>query len=376
MIQTPIIPSNTRDKLLRSWPDIFPGIDRVVVLYASKGGETGGEELIRHGQKYVSTELITDAFDKRLLKLTSEQAGYVWLTREQLPFESGTTKQRQLEIFSEHKHVVMQLRIKHTTGMDCFYLFFREDQSNFGVTRLQGPLSTARKALLGSLIYRFTRLFYNSNGELRMYIQQFTDVTKKLITNKSKQTCKVIPSLWLKQWTDDYLNELYEQTGISLQLTKEALDHLAGAEDYNIAKKGLEQAAQFAIMMCANDESKEVYIEESYLVLERKQDVASSVNTHIYIPESRKDKAIEILNRLERSASILLDNGEDITSSAVGSKMENPISAPAISDALKKHRREILLLLKENPTKWTIIRQHFKPLINIIDKETELQQIS
>ncbi|GAO28787.1 hypothetical protein [Geofilum rubicundum] len=130
--------------------------------------------------------------------------------------------------------------------MDFYYLFFREDQSNFGVSRLQGSLDTARKALLGSLVYRFTRLYYQSLEEHKKYLQQFTNVTKRLITGQSKGPVNSIPHLWLKQWTEDYLNELYEQTGINVRLTEAALEHLSTAPDYHCAKNGLEQAAQFA----------------------------------------------------------------------------------------------------------------------------------
>jgi hypothetical protein len=87
------------------------------------------------------------------------------------------------------------------------------------------------------------------------------------------------------------------------------------------------------------------------------------------------ERTRQFLNRLERSASILADNGEDLTSSAVGQTMERPISAPAISDALRKNKRRVLLLLEQNPTQWPLIRQYFKPLINIVDKEKALRQI-
>ncbi len=376
MIHIPKIPCSIREQLLRSWPDIFPGIDRIVALYANKNGETGGEELVRQGQKYIHRDLLTKAFDKRLAELAGEQPGYVWLTRDLLPFEAHPAGQRQLDIFSEEQHLVMQLRMKHGVGMDFYYLFFREDQSNFGVSRLQGPLDTARKALLGSLVYRFARLLYQSSEEQKVYLQQFTNVTKRLIEGQLRPSLNTIPPQWLKQWTDDYLNEVYEQTGANIRLTPAALDYLSTAEDYNNAKEGLEQATQFALMMSAGEMERDIVIEAAYIIFKPKPDTGSTVATPTHLPAGRMERTRLFLDRLERAASILSDMGEDLTSSSVGQTMERPISAPAITDALRKNKRRVLLLLEQNPTQWGLIRQYFRPLINIVDKEKAVRQIS
>jgi hypothetical protein len=55
-----------------------------------------------------------------------------------------------------------------------------------------------------------------------------------------------------------------------------------------------------------------------------------------------------------------------LTGLNVGSACSTPISAPAISDALKKHRNKILTLLGLYPDRWNLIRSEFKPLINVI----------
>jgi hypothetical protein len=376
MINIPKTPCSTREQLLRSWPDIFPGIDRIVALYANEKGNTGGEELLRNGEHYIHRELLTGLFDKRLIALAGEQPGYVWLKREHLPFEASPAGQRQLDIFSEEQHVIMLLRIKYAEGMDLYYLFFREDQSNFGVSRLQGSLDTARKALLGSLVYRFARLFYLSFEEHKKYLQQFTDVTRSLMAGQARQSVHSLPPLWLKQWTEDYLNELYLQSGINVRISQAGLDYLATAKDYNTAKNGLEQAAKFAMMMAGGDTEKDVIIEEAYIVFKTVPDSPSTMQNHLHIPASRMQRTQHFLDRMEQSASILSDNGEDLTSSAVGKTMERPISAPAISDALRKNKRRILILLEQYPTQWPLIRQYFKPLINILDKEKAVRQIS
>ncbi|GAO28786.1 hypothetical protein JCM15548_1915 [Geofilum rubicundum JCM 15548] len=129
--------------------------------------------------------------------------------------------------------------------------------------------------------------------------------------------------------------------------------------------------------MSAGDAESEVVIEAAYILLKPvSDDKTGTISTQVYVPGRRKEKTRQFLNRLEESALILSENAEDLTSSAVGQTMERPISAPAITDYLKKNKRQVLLLLEENPRQWPLIRQFFKPLINIVDKAQAVRQIS
>ena len=82
--------------------------------------------------------------------------------------------------------------------------------------------------------------------------------------------------------------------------------------------------------------------------------------------DSRYTKTIHILNRLELAAKKVQSEGKSLNGSNVGLAMETPISAPAISDALKKHKSKIQNLCNEFPDEWKLIRKHFKPIINTL----------
>ena len=56
----------------------------------------------------------------------------------------------------------------------------------------------------------------------------------------------------------------------------------------------------------------------------------------------------------------------DLTSANVSNAFATPISAPAISDALKKHRNKIITLMNKYPERWDIIRRDFRPVKNIL----------
>jgi len=364
-----------RELLLRAWPDIFPGLDRVVVLSIGADGSSDGLELLRKGQQYQLNELLTTALADQLAQIAREQPGYLWLTPGQVPFEEEARQQRQLDIFSEEQHVVMQLRMKVGRQTDCFYLYFRGDQSNFGVSRLQGQLDTARKALIGTLLFRFTRFFYQSSGQFKDYIHQFTNVTKQLLSGQNSESQNP-PLSWVDQWSQDQLEQLGAARGIQLRLSKAALERLATAPDYRAAKSALEQAARFALMLTlSNEEQDEVLIEAPYLVFPAVSEPDKSATNSLPAAGGRMEKTRNFLDQLEDAAAELARQGEDLTGAMVGKLMERPITAPAITDALRKNKKRILLLLEQNPQNWPIIRQYFRPLINLLEREKELRQI-
>ena len=62
----------------------------------------------------------------------------------------------------------------------------------------------------------------------------------------------------------------------------------------------------------------------------------------------------------------------DITSANVGNACNIPITAPAISDAMKKHRNKIIHLLNKHPERWQLLRKEFRPVRNILSSRPEL----
>jgi hypothetical protein len=114
-------------------------------------------------------------------------------------------------------------------------------------------------------------------------------------------------------------------------------------------------------------------LNRTFIIVNKNKEITLNQDA-VPIPQSRLNKTRLFLDRLERAASKLSANGEDLTSSAVGQTMDRPISAPAITDALRKNRRRVLLLLEQNPEKWPIIRNQFRPLINIVVKSDDLRK--
>ncbi len=370
---------NSRRSLLKAWQEIFPGIDRVVVLFEGLDGSVNGKEYIKSGQEYHLRSLIITGNESRIKKVFSEKPGYIWLHKEQIPFEHINESDGQLHIFSEYHHVVLSLRIRRDAErIDCFYLFFREDQSNFGVSSLRGVLDTSRKALIASIVYRFARFYYQSNHELTQSINRFTDLTRKVVEdNKLESKNNNKHRDWLRGWACDFLDKIRAASHPRISLTEGALVKLASISDYKRAKQILSDAAQFSLMLNFNKTSKdEIFIEENFIVIDDGEVLRTrkSKTDAPSPPKSKIAKTRALLDKLERAAQGLNDRGDDITSVAVGKSLERPITAPAISDALRKNSSRIMTLLNKHQESWPVIRNNFRPLINIIEKSQDIQQ--
>lgn len=369
---------NIREKLLQLWPEMFPGIDRVVMLYVDEKQESGGREILQAGARYLQKIINTDSLQERLRQMAGEPPGYSWLHKDQLPFEPRISGDRQMQLFSEQYHIVLMVRLKPATGrgMDVYYLFFREDQSNFGISRLQGSLDTTRKALVGSLVYRFAQLWYQSTQTIQSDFQEFTSVTKQLLHQQQNDPWKAHHGHWFDGWAQAYLEELGQSTGCQLQLSAAAREKLLKAGTYQEAADALKNSARYALMLHSDQDSDTIIIEENYLILPAPAGNESTFeNKGAGSQQSRLGKTILLLDRLEKAAQKLAATGSDLTGSAVGQTMERPITAPAITDALKKNSRRILHLLEKYPDRWQLIRQQFRPLQNLVEKREPFKNI-
>ena len=122
--------------------------------------------------------------------------------------------------------------------------------------------------------------------------------------------------------------------------------------------------------MYYDSEEADLYISEEYLNFE---DTISPISKPQEVQLfSRYSKTILLLDRLENASRNVIAQKLDLTGVNVGNSFSPPISAPAISDALKKHKNKIIHLFNEYPDKWAIIRKEFRPVKNIISPRSEI----
>src|SRR3989338_5729015 len=77
---------------------------------------------------------------------------------------------------------------------------------------------------------------------------------------------------------------------------------------------------------------------------------------------SPNQRAVLILDKYEAAARMAYHSGLIVNGKTIAAHMQPSISPPAITDALKKHRKGIALALEESPEKWELLRKYLKPV--------------
>jgi hypothetical protein len=164
------------------------------------------------------------------------------------------------------------------------------------------------------------------------------------------------------------LQNLADHHGFYYKLSTEALEYINQFKgDISVIPSSIEKAFQLAVRIQNPSLGNMVNIELYHIQIGFGQSLSSAVNMGIeHIVDTRFQNTIRFLNRMEQAAKKLQMEGKNFTGTSLGQAMNDPISAPAISDALKKRKQKIQYLFKEFPHEWELLRAHFKPIQNTL----------
>ena len=370
------------EEMAVQWNNFLPGIDRVIFI---GGGEDYGEwvagEWFRKGNSLHKKELAFPAnVTEKLIETRKQKSGYHWISHRQIPFfiKDEEPGESQLSLFDEENYLVLVVRIKSEENRlaDVFYLFFRNDKSNFGISHDSSPIDTSQKNIIGTMAANFAAIYNrtvsNKDSELRFVKTQIKELLEYHVNKATKSTEQV---KWKKDWAEETLFELSQRDGINYVYREETVKLLTENDHpFKKIKKALEDAVKIAKIMAPGHSGK-IFIEPYYIkftdvTTQHKEDKRGENDSEELM--TRMDKAYRLLDRLEEAARNLLENDILPTSEKVGKAMEQPVTAPAIRDALKKHRARILQLLDKYPHKWPYIRNRFRPVTNLLPKNNSL----
>lgn len=361
--------------MMQQWPVFMDGIDRIVGFWNDGNNhKLQGMEWLRNSLNKQNSyfEASTD-LDYNLQSSRNASEGFQWLDATKLPFESSSEiRLGQLDLFSESKYLVLQVRIRpfESELCDLYYLFFRNDKSNFGISDSQHAFSTSEKTIIGRLAFQFASSTLNLFQQQQNTFFEFKKQTQLILQSNHEQKIDKIKELeqWKIDWIGQYLVELGQRNGFNYVIHKSCIDALlVHCKNTHDLKKSIEISFVYICELYSFSPGERVELELAFLQLWKSDDTKLN---KIKEPKNRLDKTMHLLDRLEQSALNLVNNGQSLTSSLVGKNMDKAITAPAISDALKKNRSRILQLFKQYPERWNCIRHQFKPIMNLKEKNT------
>ncbi|WP_430817456.1 hypothetical protein [Carboxylicivirga sp. RSCT41] len=361
--------------MMQQWQLFMDGIDRIMTFYPSEDQDMmEGLEWNRQLSESLMPVIIAEDVNSKLLSAAKEKADYQWMRPELLPFmQQQPVHLNQLNLFSESAYLVLLVRIQTAKTSILSYLFYRNDTSNFGISDGQARLDTSHKAIIGKMASRFAQMTIENYLASKTQEESFRRHTRNILEHKQIEVSKGKEALvsWKINWLDTYLNDLSRRDGVNYVISETAQQKLLNKDlSFEECKQSIDNCISYICNLFMISPGDDVMIEEDYMILEQNTAVIKSDHA-VEILQSRSSKTMRLLDRLEESAYKLQHQGLSITSADVGANMAKPITAPAISDALRKNRVRILQLLEQYPQRWQTIRQSFKPITNLITKNNQ-----
>ena len=344
-------------------------------------------DLIRNENgEYVQESIKVSDSQSIFNHLRSDNAPYLWLRKDDFPFELVPKEKVQLDIFNELNNSILLIRIQNQTDLknDLFYIYFNKDLSNFGTIGSNKILSTENKTIIGYLLRNtILTIIQNSINDKELFAT-LNENTRAMIKERNvlKEALAIMEQKYkdgLIQLSNSYLNDLSNSNSIVYHLSEGAIKKLMEFKgDISKLKQVIIQAAGYAESMNLEGRNDAITIADFHLVMDeakeskplKQREPAESPGD---IPV-KYNKTFLLLDKLENAAMHVKSKNMLLTGANVGNEFSTPVTPPAITDALKKHKQKILFLFGEYPNRWGIIRSEFRPIQNILNARAYNEQ--
>jgi len=344
------------------------------VFFNPKAGRLQGYSTERSGDSEFITEPVEiQPFYDYFFNERRSGSLYKWYGPDDLPFEGHSRHQLQGDVFNELEKNILLLKAPESKDgfSDLLYIYFEPRYVTPGVSAGNNALTAGHKAILGHLYNQTLKGLLSEFRAEKMafehYVKNTQNLAQKFQTERTKleQMQKGIGQS-LISLTQEILKELNGSHGIPVKLSPPA-ETLVRSFSGTIGalKEIIGDGFAFAFSLLEPGQ-REVVLHDWHLNFEatRKREALPAEPGRSQ--NERLGKTGELLDRLEFAASSLIKESLPVTGKNLGMHCERPISAPAISDALKKHRLRITTLCEQYPDKWSALRREFAPLKSLL----------
>lgn len=360
MLQRYTFLSHSFKVVLNNSRELINGLDKAIAVFYNEKKQCN-VALVFDGEldflAFENTELIND------LRKSTQKTN--WIKPSQLPFETKSSQIEQLSFADETESTVLEMRFKNPfdNKADVLYFFFKNNIGNFRLSNTNEAMAVTVKEVIQNLLYNQIAIQLKQHYEDKKIHQKLTQ------SNNSNQFIKELQDLKQTNFNQQksiytyLLNELSVEENTNFVLSNNAVDKLSGSgmtlsEIKSVLQKTLE------VIINKYDLSGVYEISEYDIQLTSNNSIVETS-----ISEQNLNKTALYLDRYEQAAKLLLSKNIKITGINIGDACEPPVSAAAISDILKKHKKKIITLFNQHPHKWSTVKKYFKPLKNIDYKQ-------
>ena len=357
--------------------ETIPGLESVIITTLDPKGNLWktDSEFIDGRNEMLERE---SAEYNKFANLLIEKAPWEWLFYRELFTSTIPSISAQLSIDDEINRRVLAIRLRpEKSKLNMMVFLTYPELYSFSMKGTKpGPLSNDQKSLVGFNLYHFINsLIHNSWTTIYEGYDQSAYITGMGLTIE-----KLHNQLKVKEedqnnrdieWLKVFINELSVQDGIDYYVEESVWKYLLDL------KKDPGYLLKLLRLAIAN--AKQMFISKAFyptpfiisnwhllnIQLADEQEESISTPAPAFIV-SRKERVIAYLEKYEVAAVKLVRLLRPVTGANLGDFLEPAISASAISEFLKKYADILYTLFNESPEKWPTLRNHFKPLQQII----------
>ncbi|MDK2910691.1 MAG: hypothetical protein PWR20_2259 [Bacteroidales bacterium] len=370
-------------RMLHFASEAFSGLERLLTVFYNRDlNKLQAYSLMVSAEEKTKAEpLDIHEFYGYFFSRRREMKPYEWLVNEDLPFETRRSNYVPV-IFDEFQRNILVLRLSNPddSNRDLLYLFFDPRKIIKGINAGLQEFDTARKDLLAEMAYRVSLALLQSFQNDSQHFQRFVANTR-FLAQKIQQERSRLESMQknigqsLINLALDIIGEYALQKGIKIHLSSEAellIRNYSG--DITLLRKAIVEACIFAHTLNEGP-SKELTIYDWHLrfdghEIKGKAQGKADERKH----DGKIQRTLALLNRLEQATRQVIEKNLPVTGKNLGLFCDKPISAPAISDAIKKHHDRIQELLRQFPENWPLLREHFTPVNQILKPKKNFGQ--
>lgn len=319
---------------------------------------------------FIPTDILQPENKPQAQKFRNAKKELIWGDLDDLPigdrYDQKPLEIKQLSIQDEIEHNVLIFRIHSLTddASDVFAISFSKTFSNFYIPSGRNVLSSDLKKSIGQTICNQIKWLYTLHGQQKNNINRI-QLAYQNNADELERTQETLEQERVKSrdLLEKYINQLVKDQELALNckihLKDGFLDKIKNSEiGIDILKTIIESAALTAYDLAIDQRTIDL---TPNLITKGGQ--KESINNDKSTQLIELDKTHALLDRYELAARSLTEKSRRINGKNLAEELQ--ISAPAITDAIKKHNTKIRRLLEKHPNRWPLLCDFIRPIREI-----------
>ncbi len=303
-------------------------------------------------------------------KIRKNKTLTTWTNTKDLSFENGERKKLQYDISDEQENTVLLLKFLNPFDghYDLIYLYLDPALSQFKMSTEHQTLSTENKDIIAKTMLEAIAFTLDQAAGNKQILNNIINAKKQEAEERNKLSSELdkLKKNYAKSilnFSLHHLDKISKESGVRFTLSEGASEKLMTYFGDFESLEGIIKNAASAAYNLSYDHSQ-ITIDAGHLIL---YSYSKASEEHMkQRTDNKYAKSVIYLDRYEEAAQRLLLKDMAINGKNVAQFCIPAVSAAAITINIRAHRENIIILMDRHPDKWTVLREHFKPVQNIL----------